>query len=250
MPPRPPRLTLDEAMAALEAAGSAQTRKTYARHGAPEPMFGVSFATLKALLKRIRVDHELALALWATGNYDARNLAVKVADPARFSSDELDAWAADPTARLLASYVAHLAMEGGRGRELAARWLAASDEPRRVAAWHLVGVLATHDLDLPVAWFADRLSELERDLHGAPNDVRRAMNGALIAIGGRDDAHREAALASAARLGPVSIDHGDTSCKTFDAAETMEKAWSHARSKAAASPAAMERDRQPMRLRC
>jgi 3-methyladenine DNA glycosylase AlkD len=67
----PARMTLVETMAALERAGSAQTRKTYARHGAAEPMFGVSFATLKTMRKRIGVDHQLALALWETGNFDA-----------------------------------------------------------------------------------------------------------------------------------------------------------------------------------
>jgi glycosyltransferase A (GT-A) superfamily protein (DUF2064 family) len=38
------RMTFAEAMHALEKAGSAQTRKTYARHGAEGPMFGMSFA--------------------------------------------------------------------------------------------------------------------------------------------------------------------------------------------------------------
>jgi hypothetical protein len=61
-------MTLSEAMRALEQAGSEQTRKTYARHGATGPMFGVSVATLKQLVKRIGVDHELALELWSTGN--------------------------------------------------------------------------------------------------------------------------------------------------------------------------------------
>ncbi len=250
MPKPSPRLTLDEAMAALQAAGSEQTRKTYARHGAPEPMFGVSFATLKTLLKRIKVDHELALALWATGNYDARNLAVKIADPARFSPAELDAWAAEPTARMSSSYVAMLAVEGPHAHEQVERWLAAEDEGRRCAGWHLVGELATHDLELPDSWFAQRLAEIERDLHGAPNELRRVMNGALISIGCRDAAHHDAALATAARLGPVSIDHGDTACKTFDAGETIEKAWTYARAKGADSPAAMERARPRMRLRC
>lgn len=245
-----PRMTLTEAMAALEAAGSAQTRKTWARHGAPEPMFGVSYATLKALLKRIKVDHELALGLWETGNYDARNLAVKVADPARMSPPELDVWAQDPTAGLFSSYVAMLAVEGPHAPELVARWLSATDEGRQRAAWHLVGALATHDLDLPDPWFAKRLAELELGLHDAQNEVRRVMNACLISIGCRDAVHREAALATAARLGPVTIDHGDTDCKTFNAHEYIEKAWAHAQSKGAASPAAMERGRAPMRLRC
>src|SRR5688572_342769 len=71
----PARMSLAETMRALEQAGSAQTRKTYARHGAAEPMFGVSFATLKTLVKRIGVDHELALELWHTGNHDGCVLA-------------------------------------------------------------------------------------------------------------------------------------------------------------------------------
>jgi 3-methyladenine DNA glycosylase AlkD len=245
-----PRMTLAEAMTSLEEAGSAQTRKTYLRHGAPEPLFGVSFATLKSLLKRIKVDQELALGLWATGNYDARNLAVKGADPRALTLEELDAWAADPTAGLLTSYVACLAQEGGHGAPLAERWLAAKDEGRLRAAWHLVGALATHDLERPAAWFSQRLAELKRDLHNAPNEVRRAMNGSLILIGGRDAAHRQAALATAAELGPVSLDHGDTDCKTSDARTYTAKAWDHAEAKGASSPAAMERARAPLRLRC
>src|SRR6187200_2984176 len=77
--PAAARMSLAEAMKTLEKAGSAQTRKTYARHGAQEPMFGVSFATMKTLVKRIGVDHTLALALWDTKNHDARMLAVKIA---------------------------------------------------------------------------------------------------------------------------------------------------------------------------
>lgn len=56
-----PGMSLAEAMSALEKAGSEQTRKTYARHGASGAMFGVSFADLKLLMKKIKVDQELAL---------------------------------------------------------------------------------------------------------------------------------------------------------------------------------------------
>src|SRR5262245_61223657 len=87
------RRTVSQAMNELDKAGSMPTRKPYARHGGEEPMFGVSFATLKELTKKIDVDHELALALWDTKNFDARNLAVKIVDPARMSSAQLDQWA-------------------------------------------------------------------------------------------------------------------------------------------------------------
>ena len=110
------KLSLEDAMAALEKAGTAQARKIYARHGAPEPMFGVSFADLKALMKRIGVDHDLALGLWNTGNFDARNLALKVVDPLAMSATELDRWASEDTARSCHAYVAQLAAEGPHGK--------------------------------------------------------------------------------------------------------------------------------------
>ena len=75
------RLTLAEVMRLLEQLGSEQTRKTWARHGAKGPMFGVKFGDLFKLMKRIDVDRTLTRELWATGNVDARNLAMKIADP-------------------------------------------------------------------------------------------------------------------------------------------------------------------------
>ncbi|MBL8879599.1 MAG: DNA alkylation repair protein [Phycisphaerales bacterium] len=244
------RMNLKDAMSALEKAGSAQTRKTYARHGVTGPMFGVSFATLKALYKRIKVDQELAEALWSSGNFDARNLAVKIADPAGISPRELDRWAATPTARMCGGYVGYLTAESPHGRAKADKWLAASDETTRSAAWCLVGALAMIDETIADSWFVDRLAEIENGIRSAPNAHRYHMNGALIAIGGRNAALRKAATAAAKRIGAVDVDHGDTDCKTPDAVEYIEKNWARAKSGGFDSPAAHERSRESMRTRC
>ena len=68
-------MTLKQALAALQKAGTAQNRKVYGNHGVSGPMYGVSFAELKKLKKQIKQDHELACGLWDTGNHDARILA-------------------------------------------------------------------------------------------------------------------------------------------------------------------------------
>lgn len=245
----PSRVSLAEAMSALEKAGSAQTRKTYARHGATGPMFGVSFADLKVLVKRIRVDQELALALWDTGNVDARNLAVKIADPRLMSPRDLDRWARE-MARGCANYVAHLAVEGPHAASRVDAWLKSGYETQRSCGWMLVGALAMRDEHLPGAWFVPHLATIQKNIHQAPNAEREAMNGAVIAIGCRDAGLRKAALAAAARIGPVDIDHGDTDCKTFDAAVYIEKAWASAVAKGFESPAAQERKRESVRTRC
>jgi len=244
------RMSLAEVMAALKEAGSEQTRRTYLRHGAEEPMFGVSFATLKALYKRIRIDHDLALALWGTGNFDARNLAVKIVDPAKMSADDLDQWAMTRTASMCHSYVAHVAVEGPHACGKAEAWLEAADEWLRCSGWLLVAAMAQKDKATPDAWFLDRLAEIEKTIHAAPNAQRGSMNQAVIAIGCRSAALRKAATAAAKRIGKVEVDHGDTACKTPDAAESIEKAWSHSAAKGFASPAAQERTRESMRTRC
>ena len=246
----PARMTLAEVMSALEKAGSAQTRKTYARHGATEPMFGVSFATLNILMKRIGVDQELALALWETGNLDARNLAVKIADPARMSPSDLDRWASTQRLRGCGSYVAYLAVEGSHARGRADKWLAASTEAKRCSGWTLVAAMAMRDETTPDAWFVTRLAELEKSIQASPNAQREAMLGALIAIGCRSTALRKSATAAAKRIGKVEIDYGDTSCKTPDPGPALEKTWTYATSKGFESPAAQERARESMRTRC
>jgi len=243
-------MTLAETMKALEKAGSAQTRKTYARHGAPEPMFGVSYAALKALVKKIKVDHELALGLWKSGNFDARNLALKIADPARMSAKELERWVSECGGPFLGRYVAMLAAEGPHAPALAKAWLKSKNYAQRAAAWALVGHLAWRDAATSDAWLLERLGEIEKKIHAADNAEREAMNQALITIGCRSAALKKAALASAKRIGTVDVDHGDTACKTPDAAAAIEKAWAYSTSKGFTSPFALEAERESPRIRC
>ena len=83
-------MTKSEALRELESMGTEQNRKLYQRHGVKGPAFGVSYANLGALQRRIRIDHPLALALWATGNHDARVLANMIAEPNSMSARAVD----------------------------------------------------------------------------------------------------------------------------------------------------------------
>jgi 3-methyladenine DNA glycosylase AlkD len=206
-------------------------------------MFGVSFATMKTLVKKIGVDHELALALWDTNNHDARLLALKIADPARMTPADLDAWTRASKMRMCGGYAAMLTAESPHGPARARAWFASSDPALRASAWTLSGFLASGDETIPDEWFHERLATIEKSIHSAPNAEREAMNMAVITIGGRNPALRKAATAAAKRIGKVEVDHGDTACKTPDAV-------AHSSAKKFASPAAQERARESMRTRC
>ena len=55
----------------------------------------------------------------------------------------------------------------------------------------------------------------------------RAMNGALIGIGLRSAGREKKAVAVARRIGVVEVDHGETGCKTPDAAGYIAKTKAH-----------------------
>lgn len=243
------RMSLSEVMAILEKLGTEQTRKTWARHGANEPMFGVLFGELFKLMKRIDVDHELARELWATGNVDARNLAMKIADPLAMTPDELDRWAIENPMRMCSLYVATLAAEGPHSRNRVREWLNSSNERLRASGWTLLGRLSDLDESFPDDQLLRGVEVIEKSIHSAPNEVKNDMNRALITIGGRSSAMRKAVLAAAKSIGEVTVDHGDTACKTPDVAETVEKMWARSGSKFG-SPAAHERSMKSMRRRC
>lgn len=242
-------LTLAEVMKLLEQAGSEQARKTYTRHGATGPMFGVPFGTLGALQKRIRVDHDLASKLWETGNVDARNLALKIADPQAMQPSDLDRWARENPMRMCELYIASLAQESGQGPAKAREWTASTDAKLRATGWTLIGVLANRDEQSEDDTYSERLARIEKSIHTEANEVKAAMNGALIAIGGRSPGLRELAVAAARRIGKVEVDHGATACETPDAIAYIDKIWARSQGKYP-SPAAAERARESMRTRC
>jgi 3-methyladenine DNA glycosylase AlkD len=68
-------MTLKEVLQWLEALGTAKVRAQNAKDGAGENQFGVRLGDIRALAKKLRTDHALALALWDTGNVDAQFLA-------------------------------------------------------------------------------------------------------------------------------------------------------------------------------
>ena len=216
-------MQLSEAMSRLERLGNESAVKTYRRHGVTGPAFGVRYADLYQLQKEIGVDQALAQGLWKSGNHDARVLATLVADPAAMSVKDLEAWQDDVASYPLNDAVAGVAARSGVAQQLAERWRSAKAEYRSAAGWQVIGGLSAPGTDVDDEWLRARLAEIRSGIHAAPNRTRNAMNSALISIGGYRPALRDEALAVARAIGKVEVDHGDTSCKTPDAVEYIEK---------------------------
>ena len=213
-----------QVLAKLKTLGTAQNRKVYARHGIGGPCHGVSYANLNALKKQIKTDHPLAEALWQSGNHDARVLATMVADPAQTTAGQLDAWAKALDNHVLAGALADLAAQSPQAHRQAKKWIGRKGEWQASAGWTVFAHLAMA-ADSPVTaqeWLA-HLQTIEANIHQSKNRVRYSMNNALIAIGLRSAALQKKAIAAAKRIGTVEVDHGETNCKTPDAAAYILK---------------------------
>jgi 3-methyladenine DNA glycosylase AlkD len=220
------------ALASLKKAGTEQNRKTYRRHGAPEPLFGVSFAELNKLAKQIKTDHDLALTLWATGNTDARTLAAKIADPARLDAATAARWVEDAKYHVLVDEIAGVIARSELALTCMAEWVGSDDEWLGRAGWAIMSALAAGSDAVPDASFTPYIGVIERRIGEAKNRTREAMNRALIAVGSRSAELADTAIAAARRIGPVAIDHGDTECMTPDAELYITKTRAYAAEKA------------------
>ncbi|MCA9751609.1 MAG: DNA alkylation repair protein [Gemmatimonadetes bacterium] len=220
-------MTPEETLKALEEAGTPQNRKVYARHGVRENMFGVSFKELHRLAKKIRTDHELARALWASGNHDAAVLAAMIADGDTVTVAELDSWARDLDSYVIADALATFASRTPHAASRVDKWTKAKGEWVARAGWGVLARIVEDEEAMPAKALLEKIATIETDIHAAPNRVRDAMNMALIATAQRGGAIEEKAIAAARRIGKVEVDHGETGCKTPDALEYIEKMKSY-----------------------
>ena len=206
--------------------GTEQTRKTFARHGAPSGTFGVKIADLKMIAKKIKGNQSLACELYETGNADAMYLAGMIADGSQMSKKQLESWAHGATWHMLSEYtVPGVATESPFARELAIKWIKSKKEAIASSGWcTYAGIVATTpDEKLDLAEIEELLNHISHEIHAAPNQVRSTMNGFIIAVGGYVKPLLKQAKRVAKIIGSVSVDMGDTACKVPLASAYIEK---------------------------
>jgi 3-methyladenine DNA glycosylase AlkD len=217
-------MTDREILTTLKKMGKPQTAAIYKRHGSGDDVFGVLTSDIVKLKKKIKVDHELAMQLWKTGNAEARILALQIADAERLTAAEANALIKDVPSRFLACYMSDLVARSPIADKTMRAWMKSPKEFVREIGY---GTLSSR-LKQDAASISDSdaeqiLTTIEQEIHDSPNGARYAMNGALIAIGCYKPALQKKAIAAARRIGKVEVDHGETSCKTPDAVAYIEK---------------------------
>lgn len=219
-------MTTEQIMRELEKKGSESIRKIFQNHGNINPMYGVKVADLKIIQKKIKKDHQLAMELFSTGNYDAMYLAGLIADESKMSRKDLQQWAERSNSKGISEYtVAWVAAESAYGWELGMKWIDSPKENIATAGWNtLSGVIAMKpDNELDITTIKKLLQRIVKEIHGAPNRVRYTMNGFVIGVGGYIKELTKDAIETAKKLGDVYVDMEGTACKIPSAADYIKK---------------------------
>jgi 3-methyladenine DNA glycosylase AlkD len=213
-------MTKDQVMKELERLADPQTKKTWTRHGAKEPFFGVKIGEMKTIQKKVKKDHKLAKELYETGNSDAMYLAGLIADEKAVTKEELQHWLETAPWHMVSEYtVPWLAAESRYGMELALEWINSPKESIASAGWSTLASLCMirPDEELDLKLFGKLLKRVEKEIKKSPNRVKYTMNCFILAAGQCVEALTDPALATADKVGKVEVDMGDTSCKVPDA---------------------------------
>ena len=200
-------MTLKEALKQLKALGDAKVRAQNAKtsafgQGAGDNQFGVALGDIRALAKKIKTNHDLALSLWDTGNVDAQFLATLLIVPKKLSAKEMDRLVRSIAYVRVADWLSSYVVRQHRDKEALRQDWMADDEGDRWAArsgWDLTAerVAKSPDgLDVPAL-----LARIESKMADAEPEVQWTMNMTLANIGIHFPKHRKRAIAIGEKLG-------------------------------------------------
>jgi 3-methyladenine DNA glycosylase AlkD len=219
-------MNVTEIMAELEAKGSESIKKILLKHGVKEPFFGVKVEYLKPIQKRVKKDYQLAKDLFATGNADAMYLAGLIADDENMTRADLRTWAEQAVSNNISEYtVPWVAAGNPHGFELALEWIDSPTEHIAASGWSALSniVALKPDNELDMEKLRALLLRVEQNIRSSADRVRYTMNGFVISVGSYVADLADEALATANKIGTVTVDKNGTSCKVPVASEYIKK---------------------------
>lgn len=195
-------MTPEDVLDWLREHASAEHRASLARYNIPDRnMLGVPMGAMKAQAKAWGRDHDLACALWPTGIYEARIIAIHIADPARADGAFMDGWVEEFDNWAICDTACFTLFAKAPARwEKVPVYAQRSEEFVKRTAFALIWAMTRHDKKAPDSAFTGTFSLIETGAADPRPLVSKAVDMALRAIGKRNRALNAEATALSEKL--------------------------------------------------
>lgn len=174
----------------------------------------------RKLAKKIGRNCELAQALWASDNYDAKVLGLLIDDPKQVTVEQakhqVEQLNAGMLKHIFSSCDATLA-KAPIAFERAQKWLISENPIRRSCSFGLIYELSKKKSKIYTNdFFMSVINNIANTFEGESKAVQLSMGGALMGIGKRNVALNKPSLSLAQRFGPIDFSEEGKKSDPFD----------------------------------
>ncbi|MDG4850576.1 DNA alkylation repair protein [Peribacillus frigoritolerans] len=219
-------MNVEMVMQELEALGKERTKKMYISNGAHEPLFGVATGAMKPIVRKIKINQDLAEELYSTGNYDAMYFAGIIADPKAMTESDYDRWMDAAYFYMLSDYVVAVTLsESDIAQEVSDKWITSGEELRMSAGWSCYCWLLGNrkDVEFSESKISDMLDLVKNTIHESPERTKSAMNNFLSTVGISYLPLHEKAVETAKAIGNVEVKRDKKKNSFLNAYESIQK---------------------------
>jgi 3-methyladenine DNA glycosylase AlkD len=164
-------------------------------------VLGVPSKYLFSIVKNIGTNHELALDLWPSGVYEARILAVLIADPKIIKISTMNSWVRDFDNWAVCDCACmHCFRDTPDPHKLIMPWVKRKEEFVRRAGFAMIATLTVSDKKSDDKVFLKYLPVIKNYATDERNYVKKAVNWALRQIGKRSLKLNAAAVKAAKEI--------------------------------------------------
>lgn len=193
-------MTLDKVMVRLQSLSEPAVFARNEKNGAAGAQFGVPLGDIRTLAKAIKINPALAQQLWATGNVDARLLAVLIVKPKTLSLQEVEGLVRSNSFLWVSDWLNSYIVKQHPDKEaLRLGWEHDLHPMAARAYWSLTAERvqkSPQGVDLSAL-----LDRIEAEMPQAPDAVQWTMNTTMATIGIHHPALRARAIDLGERLG-------------------------------------------------
>ncbi len=166
-----------------------------------KPAGDIYIADINPFVRQYAGQHDLALALWESGDMAARELALRITDPARVTDKMLESWLREIDEWGLCDGFAGYVVRPSRfAIPKAHKWAERKATYEKRAGFALMALMAWSKNDFSDQTFIDFLPLIEKHAGDARLHVKKSVNWALRDIGKRNAVLNKHARACALRL--------------------------------------------------